>query len=319
MGRRILFALGILVGLILVFLGTGLLLAHRAIRAIDPELPATEAILAFDRTSDLPVSISWLNTATQKMPRSAVLDQSLDPTPDAAYAMSHAVFVLEWSDGRIFLVDAGMDPEAALAFGGPIETFSGGEPIQPLGSMAERLGPSLRRVEAIAFTHEHTDHTQGVAALCHMHDRPIRLIQNRLQIDESNYTTRPAQEQIAQAPCLKSEIVEGGPLFTVRGFPGVAFFAAAGHTPDSQVFVVHVRGSDAVHTYLLTGDVVNQIDGVRGNIPKPRLYGLFVVPESPTRLDAVRRLLAELEREYGATLLVSHDQLSLEASGVRGE
>ena len=78
-----------------------------------------------------------------------------------------------------------------------------------------------------------------------------------------------ALEQLADATCLAPEIVDGGPLFRVRGFPGLFFFAAAGHTPGSQVFIAHVRGSDGVRTYALTGDVVNQIDGVRRNIPKP--------------------------------------------------
>jgi glyoxylase-like metal-dependent hydrolase (beta-lactamase superfamily II) len=319
MGRRVLFVLGALVGLASAFVAGGLFLAGWAIRALEPELPSVDAILAFDPAADLPVGISWLNTASQKMPRSAVLDPAQDPTPDAQYVMSHAVFVLEWSDGRIFLVDAGMDPESAVAFGKPIELFSGAEAMKPLGSMAEKLGLSLRRVGGIAFTHEHTDHTTGVAALCRLHDQPIRLVQNRLQVEESNYTTRAGQDQIAQAPCLKAKIVEGGPLFDVPGFPGLGFFAAAGHTPGSQIFVAHLRGSDGVRTYVLTGDVVNQIDGVRQNIPKPRLYSLMLVPESPARLDKLRRLLAELERDHGVTLLVSHDQHSLEASGVRGE
>ncbi|MBM4335171.1 MAG: MBL fold metallo-hydrolase [Deltaproteobacteria bacterium] len=322
MGRRLGFALGALFGLAFLavaYVSVGLFLAHRQIRNLDPELPEVDAILAFDPAADLPVSLSWLNTASQKMPRSAVLEPSLDPTPDASYTMAHASFVLEWSDGRIFLVDAGMDRDAALDFGKPLELLAGAEPMVPLGSIAEKLGASLQRVEAIAFTHEHADHTQGVAALCRLHTKPLRLIQNRLQFEQSNYTTRGAQKQIAEAPCLEREVAEGGPLFAVRGFPGLAFFAAAGHTPGSQVFVAHVRGSAGVRTYLLTGDVVNQIDGVRGNIPKPRLYEMLVVPEAPERLDALRRLLAELERDHGASLLVSHDQLSLEASGVRGE
>jgi glyoxylase-like metal-dependent hydrolase (beta-lactamase superfamily II) len=317
--QRVLIALGALVGLALIFVASGLFLAGRAIRALDPELPTLDDILAYDPAADLPVRISWLNTASQKMSRSAVLDPSQDPTPDAPYTMGHTVFALEWSDGRIFLVDAGMDAEAAIAFGKPLESFSGADPIVPLGSMAEKLQLSVRRVAGIAFTHEHTDHTSGVAALCRMHERPIPLFQNRLQVEESNYTTRPGLAQLAEAKCLAPEIVEGGPLLRVRGFPGLSFFAAAGHTPGSQVFVAHVRSSDGVRTYVLTGDVVNQIDGVRRNIPKPRLYSLLLVPESPARLDALRRLLAELERDHGVTILVSHDLLSLEASGVRGE
>ncbi len=317
--RRLLIGLGVVVILAVAFVAGGLLLAGRAIRALDPEIPSLDAILTYEPSADLPVRISWLNTASQNMPRSAVLDPGQDPTPDAPYTMGHVVFVLEWSDGRIFLIDAGMDAEAAVAFGAPLEALSGAEPIVPLGSMAEKLRPSVRRVEGIAFTHEHTDHTNGVAALCRMHEQPIRLVQNPLQVEESNYTTRPGLAQLAAAPCLVPELVGDGPLFRVKGFPGLSFFAAAGHTPGSQIFVAHVRSSDGVRTYALTGDVVNQIDGVRRNIPKPRLYSLLMVPESPARLDALRRLLAELERDHGATILVSHDLLSLEASGVRGE
>src|SRR4029450_2873905 len=127
------------------------------------------------------------------MPRSGVLDPSLDPTPDAPYTMSHPAFVLEWADGRVFEIDAGMDGESAIAFGAPLEAASGAGPSQPLGSAAAKLGDSLGRLAGIAFTHEHTDHTNGVAELCRLHDAPIRLIQGRLQIEESNYTTRPGQ------------------------------------------------------------------------------------------------------------------------------
>ncbi len=317
--RRIVFTIGALVFAGVAFVAAGLFMAGRAIRGIEPPLPSAEQILAFEPSADLPVGLSWLNTASQRMPRSAVLEPSLDPTPDAPYVMSHPSFVLEWSDGRIFLVDAGMGREAAIAFGGPLEFLSGADPIEPLESAAGQLDLSLRRVAAIAFTHEHTDHTNGVAELCRLHEAPIRLVQSPLQVEESNYTTRGGQAQLEAAACLERELASGGPLIPVPGFPGLSFFAAAGHTPGSQVFVAHVRGSDGVKTFVLTGDVVNAIDGVRRNIPKPRLYSLLIVPESPARLDALRRLLAELERDHGVTLLVSHDQLSLEASGVRSE
>ena len=182
------------------FAGIGLWLAKRAIAAIDPPLPTVEEILAFDQRADLPVSVTWINTASQKMPRSAVLDASLDPTPASPYVMSHPSFVLEWGDGRMFLIDAGMDRESAAAFGRPLEWVSGAEPIEPLGSTAEQLGPAaLARVRGIAFTHEHTDHTEGVADLCRLRTKPLALFQNSLQVEESNFTTRPGQRQIAEA------------------------------------------------------------------------------------------------------------------------
>ena len=139
--RRITLALLALVVAGIAFAGIGLWLAKRAIVAIDPPLPTVEEILAFDERADLPVRVAWINTASQKMPRSAVLDASLDPTPASPYVMSHPSFVLEWGDGRMFLIDAGMDRESAAAFGRPLEWVSGAEPIEPLGSTAEQLGP----------------------------------------------------------------------------------------------------------------------------------------------------------------------------------
>jgi glyoxylase-like metal-dependent hydrolase (beta-lactamase superfamily II) len=316
--RRIVLAFVALVVLGVVFVASGLALARLAMLALDPPLPDASELVAIDGSADLPVRISWLNTARQRMPRSGVLEPSLDPTPDAPYVMSHAAFALEWADGRIFLIDAGMDREAALAFGAPIEMVSGADPIEPLASAAAKLGDALARVQAIAFTHEHTDHTQGVAELCRGARRPVRLVQHRLQVEESNYTTRGAQAQLEQADCLKRELVDGDGLHAIDGFPGLAFFAAAGHTPGSQVFVAHVRGDADVRSFVFTGDVVNQIDGARRNLPKPRLYSLLLVPEHTERLARLRLLLGALEREHGATLLVSHDQLALEGSGVPG-
>ena len=314
--RRVLITLGGLVVAGIAVAGIGLWQAKRAIAALDPPLPTAEQVLAFDARADLPVHAAWINTASQRMPRSAVLEPKLDPTPTSPYVMSHPSFVLEWADGRLFLIDAGMDHDAALAFGRPIEWLSGGDPIQPIASAAARLGPALARVEGIAFTHEHVDHTTGVAELCRARSRPLALFQNPLQVRESNFTTRPGQRQLAEAGCLEPHLLETGPLFAIPRFPGLSFFAAAGHTPGSQVFVAHVRSDGAVRTWIFTGDVVNQIDGVRRNIPKPAFYSAFVVPESTTRLDTVRRFLAELERDHAAGLLVSHDQLSLEASGI---
>jgi glyoxylase-like metal-dependent hydrolase (beta-lactamase superfamily II) len=314
--RKILLTLVALVFLAVGFVAGGLFLAKRAIRALDPPLPSAAEIVAHDAGADLPVRLRWLNTARQRMPRPGVLEASLDPDTGLEYAMSHPSFALEWPDGRILLIDAGMDRDAALAFGAPIESVAGADPIEPLASAAEKLGDALARVQAIAFTHEHTDHTPGVAELCRLHPGPIRLVQGRLQVEESNYTTRAGQVQLETAGCLERELVGGGPLFAVDGFPGLSFFAAAGHTPGSQVFVAHVRGPDGVKTYVFTGDVVNHIDGARKNLPKPHLYSALMVPESTERLERVRLLLGELEREHGAVLLVSHDQLALEASGV---
>lgn len=311
--RRLLVVLALLAGAVVAYAAIGLGWAHLEMRSLDPELPATAEILAPPADPDLPVRLTWYDTARQPMPRSAVLDPARDPSPDAPYAMSHASFALEWSDGRIFLIDAGMDRESALAFGANLERLGGAGPIEPLGSAADQLGVAASRVAAIAFTHLHTDHTAGVAALCARVGRRIRLVQGELAAERTNYTTRGGARQLAAAPCLDAERLDAGA--PVRGFPGLAVIAAAGHTPCSQIFVAHVRDGAALRTYVFTGDVVNQIDGARRDVPKPALYSLLLVPESTARLARLRSLLQELESR-GATLLVSHDRLALEASGV---
>jgi glyoxylase-like metal-dependent hydrolase (beta-lactamase superfamily II) len=313
--RRFLVVLALLVGAVVAYAAIGLAWAHVEIRSLDPELPATAEILAPPADHDLPVRVTWYDTAVQPMPRSAVLDPARDPAPNQPYAMSHSSFALEWSDGRIFLIDAGMDRDSALAFGANLERLGGAQAIEPLGSAADQLGEATSRVAGIGFTHLHTDHTAGVAELCRRSGRRIRLVRGELAAERTNYTTRGGAQQLADAPCLDAERLEAGALAPVRGFPGLAVIAAAGHTPCSQVFVAFVRDGAAPRTYVFTGDVVNQIDGARHDVPKPALYSLLLVPESTARLARLRALLHELESR-GATLLVSHDRLALEASGV---
>ncbi len=314
--RRWLLGLAALLGLALGVLAIGLLRAHREIDSIDPALPSAAMVTQADAEADLPVRLRFVNTASQAMPRSGVLEADLDPDPGARYVMSHPAFVLEWRDGRIFLLDLGMDRETALGLGRNLEWLGGAGPIAFHASAAERLGDAVHRVRGLAFTHLHTDHTSGIAELCQARSAPLRLVQTSRQAERANYTTRPGRAQLEAAGCLEPEILEGSALMAVAGFPGLAVVAAGGHTPGSQIFVAHVRAGRAVRTWIFTGDVVNHLDGVRSNLPKPHLYSLFLVPESTARLERLRVWLRELAQTHGASLLVSHDELSIEASGV---
>jgi glyoxylase-like metal-dependent hydrolase (beta-lactamase superfamily II) len=318
--RATLLGLAALTGLGVTTAAAGLLLAHRAMRAIDPPLPDEAELKAAGNVGDLPVRLRWIDTASQAMPRSAVLEPSLDPAPAQPYVMAHTAFVLEWADGRIFLVDLGMDAKAARAFGRPLELVSGAEPIEPHGTAADWLGDAVERVAGVAFTHLHTDHTEGAAALCDATRRAVPAFQTPLQADRSNYTTRPGHAQIDEAGCLSRRRLEGEPPFELPGFPGLLVIPVAGHTPGSQVFVVHVLDRDAPHAapqaFVITGDVVNHVDGLRLDLPKPRLYSLLVVPEATERLGRVRRYLRGLMEQHGVTPLVSHDRRQLEASGI---
>ena len=328
--RFLLKTISFLVVTLCVVAATVLAWGHVGIRRVNPPLPSVADVLDIDREADLPVRLTYINTASQVMPRAGVLDPEFDADTNAAYTMSHPSFVVEWQDGRILLLDLGMDSDGAMAFGEPLEFLAGAERMQPLGSTSDQLGDDRTRIAGIAFTHMHPDHTGGIASLCQnlgsTANERIPLFQNRYQMMQGNHTTRASKQQLETAQCIRhAPLVNEGDLLELPGFPGVFVISAGGHTPGSQMFVVHLRTfpgqsegrySD-IEPWVITGDVVNHIHGVEGNVPKPPLYRLLVVPENDDRLARVRKLLKELYREPGIRLLVTHDQRQIAASGLR--
>ena len=304
------------IGLV-VLAGIGLWWAHHAIDQERAPLPAVADVLASRPVDDQPLRLSMINTASQPMARSGVLDASQDPDSNQPYVMSHPAFALEWANGRILLIDAGMTNEQATAFGKPIQMIREAQPIEPHRSTADALGVDVVRVHGIIFTHPHTDHTGGIAALCAGAGHDIPVFMTAAQAERPNYTTRPGLAQIRDAGCARPVRLEGGPLMPVPGFPGVFVIDAGGHTPGSQIILAQVGSGDIMQRYLFVGDIVNNLDGIEHNIPKPWVYRTFIVPESETRQDELRRFLKQAEDEAHAIPLVSHDQLSLEKSGVQ--
>jgi glyoxylase-like metal-dependent hydrolase (beta-lactamase superfamily II) len=172
------------------------------------------------------------------------------------------------------------------------------------------------RVQGVVFTHLHTDHTGGIGDLCAGLHHRLRVFMTEAQAQRPNFTTRPGLALLRQAGCVQEEPLVDGPLFSLGGFPGVHVIAAGGHTPGSQIIIAYVAAADGVHRYAFAGDIANNIDGITYNIPKPFLYSLLLVPEDKQRLDELRRFLRELRDHAGFTILVSHDQLQIERSGV---
>jgi glyoxylase-like metal-dependent hydrolase (beta-lactamase superfamily II) len=305
------------VALLVAAAAIGLVLAHREIRSIDPALPDFAALEALAATDDLPVRVSFWNTASQPTPRSSVLEPGRDPESAQPYVMSHPAFAIEWSDGRTLLVDAGMEPEDAIAFGRLIEIVGGGA-VEPHGGLAGRIGPWLgARPLAIAFTHLHTDHVGGVVALCRAAPAGtrVRLLQTGAQVERANFTTRPARALLDTAPCLDRERVAESPAAPLPGLPGAFVIRAAGHTPDSQIAGAWVRGPDGLRGYLFAGDAANAIDGIRRDVPKPRAYRTLMVPEWEDRLRRVRAFLREAEQR-GFVVAIAHDERHLATTGI---
>ena len=320
--KRIL--LGIVVLLALVVLGAGALL-FQAHRAIDRERAALPSAADLDRFAsapldDLPVRLSWIDTASQPMQRSAVLDPSKDKDPSSSqpYVLGHAAFVLEWADGRILLVDAGMRRESAIAFGKPTEKLGIAGPLTAHTDVVQALGAKVSRVGGIVFTHLHTDHVDGVLALCPaLAQQKLTAFMTVAQAERPNYTTRPGLSLLDDAGCVRKQILaDDVTLRTLPGFPGVAVIDAGGHTPGSEIILARVATADGARLYAFAGDTVNHIDGVRHDVPKPYFYRTFLIPESEERLGELRRFLASLERDRRYTVLVSHDESSLIATGL---
>lgn len=308
--RRIL--LGAL-GLGLAFAAAGLALAHREIRARDPELPTDAEVLALAAAAGGPSAIGWHETSSQSVPRSQVLDPALDPDPDAPYVMAHPLFALGWPDGRLLLVDLGMEHEAAVAFSRPLRWVGGGIPITS-GGPAEALGPAAARVAGVLFTHLHTDHVEGVLGLCAARaGAALPVFQTAAQASLSNYTTRPGRRLLERAGCVAPQRLAEGPLAAAPGFPAVGVVDAAGHTPGSQVVLAAVANGARTRRLAFTGDVANHVAGIRQNVGKPPLYRTLVVPESEARLARVRLWLQHLERDLGFELLVAHDREQIAA------
>lgn len=313
--RRLVLFVGGAVALAVVTAAVAVTWVRLDVTAQRTPLPPPETVAKAPASTELPTRVSWINTARQFVPRAVVVEAAGNPDADAWFRMAFPAFVIEWADGRILLVDAGMDGPAARAFGRPLERVIGADPIEPQLDVAAALGRARDRVAGIVFTHLHDDHVQGIASLCRASARPIEALLATGQAEHPYYLTRGGLRAVETSPCLHVTRLPAGSLVDLPGFPGVSVIAAAGHTPGTQLVVAHLSNHGA-RPLVLAGDIANSRDGVERNVPKPWLYRLLVVPEDEERLAEVRAYLRGLEQRFGATVLLSHDQAALEASGV---
>jgi len=287
-----------LTGAAILYLAGVLLVAHSQIREIAPDLPARQALLDATAVPDGPVGVHYVNTATQPM--------------EAGPSLAHPAFLLEWPGGRRLLIDTGMKPEAAVEFGEPLELVAGAGPTTAHGSIAAQLGSAAASVDGVVFTHLHNDHTNGTIALCAQRAAPLPVFQTPWQFDERNHTTEMGAQDLVEAGCASVTRLSEGPIHAIPSFPGLIAVAAGGHTPGSTVYFARVGD----RLWIFSGDVTNTRTELIENRSKGALYSWLVVPESPERLDALRRWLADWDQDPRHTVIVSHDLEALEKSGI---
>lgn len=303
--------MGILAAIaVAVFLILALVLvpSHRQVRAVDPPLPNVEAMLAAAAVPAGPTRVRYVNSSSQ-------------PNEDRGM-MGHPSFVLDWADGKRFMIDAGMEPEVAIEFGKPMEWVFGAEPAVAHGAIAEQMGDGVGMVGGIAFTHLHHDHTQGIVALCRRIGRALPIFQNPFQFERRNHTTDMGFAFIEEARalpgapgCAEPTRLEDGPVESVHpipGFPGLVAIPVGGHTPGSTLYLAKIFD----RYWLFSGDITNTRRDLVEDLPKPAFYSLLIVPEATERLARLRPWLGALDRDPRVTVVVSHDLTALQKTSI---
>lgn len=264
-----------------------LITSHWQIRQVEPALPTAAEIEAALPQESAAATISYVNTATQNGPFGQ---------------LGHVAVLIEWPDRASFLLDTGMPPAQAIAFGAPMERFLKADPTQTFGSVAEQMGESVQSIEGIAFTHLHTDHTDGIGGICKAQTKPATIFQTGLQRELQNYGTSPGEENLAAAICNRL-ILGPDTVKPIPGFPGIVAIAAGGHTPGSTLFASRFNGKIRI----FAGDITNDMHSLHNNVDKHWAYTTFIVPENPARQRELRLWLESLDQQAGFEVLVAHD------------
>lgn len=270
---------------------------HLQIRAISPELPTRADLQTLTSDPNGPVNISYVITSSQTMPKRT---------------LSHSSFIVEWADGRILLIDLGLDHAGAVEFGQLFETIEGADPATVHGAISEFLGSSVTRVEGVGFTHLHTDHVQGVTGLCEALPKAIIAVQTSDQLAKHNLHTYDSHKLLQNSDCIDRREITGNARQHNR-FPGIGIYALGGHTPGSTLFAVPV--GDTI--WLLTGDIAGTYADIKKDRDKSLIYSYLMVPEDRQRLADLRNWLNELDEFPDVNVVVSHDASAIAESGMK--
>ncbi|WP_251071760.1 MBL fold metallo-hydrolase [Streptomyces sp. ISL-43] len=235
------------------------------------------------------VSVSYVPDGDVRLRPRQLLQDTTDEVwaahPEYLDATGHLVgsvggLLVEYGD-RALLIDAGFGPQTHEAPDGPISTVHGGALAR---SLAE-LGRGPEDIEAVAFTHLHSDHLGWACLPAPGGDEPVFAHADYL-VSEPEWDRRDlleAQGMTEQAAALAPRvrtITDGQEIF-----PGVRMRISPGHTVGHAEYVITGGGrrliafGDAVHSPI-------QID-------HPEWSSAF--DHDPVRTaDHRRRLVAEL-------------------------
>jgi len=294
--KKVFLILTVVIGLGLVIGGIILVPPHLQIRKVEPALPSLAEVQQLLSVDNKPVRISAMQNSTK---------------PVAVGVGGNAVFVIEWDDGRMFMVDAGMDKDAAIAFAKQTALLGGAGPLEYRMPVDQALGERIKNVDGVGFTHLHIDHVQGLSTFCAHRGAGAKAYQTSTQADVHNLHTEEGAK-IVRESCLEPQVVQGEGLIAVPGFPGLTMFNAGGHTPGSTIFFVAVGNK----LWVLSGDVSNNKQMLLNNQGKGFLYSYLLVPENTRQLERLRTWLTMLDQQPAIEVIVSHDAEALAQSDI---
>lgn len=293
---KILKGLGILLALGVLVLAFILVPSHLQIRDVSPALPTKADLAKLKGNADGPVKISYISTSTQKSDLGVI---------------GHSTFVVEWEDGKILLIDLGMDKKVAVEFGELFETVAGADPAVSHGAIANLLGDDLKQVKGVAFTHLHLDHVQGIESICASGVKHITAFHTNDQMTKHNFNTDDPFDMLKNSSCIdQKEVADIGDLS--KQFPGIGMYPLGGHTPGSTLFAIPVGNE----LWLLSGDISNSRSDLIENRGKGLIYSYLFVPEDEARLEKLRLWLSDLDNDANTKVIVSHDANALIESGM---
>lgn len=271
--------------------------AHLQIRALEPALPTEAELRALANVPGGPTTIRIAQSSSQA---------------GAERVLGHSLVILEWANGRRFMIDAAMDQQASEEFGELVAKMSPGMgPVNYHGNVAELLGAELSTVHGVGFTHLHADHVQGIDAFCAARGPGARSYQTVAQATRHNLHTKESAEQLALS-CLEPTVLDGDGLLRISDFPGLGIVSLGGHTPGSTLFAAHIDGT----LWLMSGDISNVKSKLMSNTGKGWLYSTLFVPENTSRTEELRLWLSALDRQANTEVIVAHDFAAALDSGM---
>lgn len=298
--KKIMYALLGVIGLVMVGVAVVLVPAHWELRHVEVSLPSLEAIQSQigapgTGDTDYPVEMRYVLSGSQR-----------SGTREVAYA----AVTIRWPDGRIFLIDAGMDREQTAEFGRTMERI-GASPVETFGSVKDQIGSAIGDVRGIGFTHLHEDHTLGITDICATTLERAIIFRTAYQDTSHILHTKNSHQLVSAAACGKATLSDD-PIKKVPGFPGLYALDAAGHTPCSTIYIVRLHDK----TVILAGDLTGSKADIENNQPKPWLYSYFLVPENPPLLAEWRAWLQRAQSLPNTSVVVAHDLKSYQDASI---